>query len=350
MKRLDRDGLGEAIAERTVRLERVLPGPAERIWSYLTDSEKRRQWLARGEMEPRPGGRVEHLFRHHELSDEVAPAAYAGMADSPAMVGEVTEWDPPRLLAYRWPGDGGASEVTFELFPEGADVVLVVTHRRLADRQTMISVAAGWDAHIGILIDRLNGDTPRGFWSTHARLSAQYERIAQPDAKPGGGNGSGWLTGETVHFERMLPGPAARLWEHLTGSRHLPVWFGSEDMEFTIEPGVGGGVSLMGGYITGAVREWQPHKRLAYSWNLAGVPAPETIVTFELDDRADGVLLSLSQGPIASGFQAASFSGWHTFLDRLEAMLDGRNPGDAMEAMHRHRGAYAVGFPEAPPH
>lgn len=175
MRRIDEEGLGEALPERTVRIERVLPGPAERIWEYLVDSEKRRLWLARGAMEPRPGGRVEHLFRHHETSHEPTPAAYSHMADSPPMSGEVTQWDPPRLLAYRWPGDNGASEVTFELFPEGADVALVITHRGLADRPTMVSVAAGWEAHIGILIDKLRGDTPRGFWSAHERLSAHYD-------------------------------------------------------------------------------------------------------------------------------------------------------------------------------
>jgi hypothetical protein len=75
------------------------------------------------------------------------------------------QWDPPRTLAYTWPGDGGSSEVTFELFPDGGDVLLVLTHTRLADDDTMIMVASGWDTHLGILIDRLEGRDPRGFWS-----------------------------------------------------------------------------------------------------------------------------------------------------------------------------------------
>lgn len=168
------DGHGTVTAPGTVRIERRLPGPAERVWDYLTDSEKRRQWLAVGAMEPRVGGRVEHLFRHRELSHEPTPERYRAMEDSPALIGAVTQWDPPRVLAYTWPGDNGASEVTFELFPEGRDVVLVVTHRRLADEKTMVSVASGWDAHLGILIDRLNGERPRGFWSTHDRLEGIY--------------------------------------------------------------------------------------------------------------------------------------------------------------------------------
>jgi uncharacterized protein YndB with AHSA1/START domain len=176
------DGQGTVPEPRTVRIERLLPGPAERIWDYLVVSEKRRLWLAAGEMEPWAGGHVEHLFRHPELSHEPTPEPYRGFDDSPPMHGRITQWDPPRVLAYTWPGDDGSSEVTFELFPEGRDVLLVLTHRRLADADTMISVASGWDTHLGILIDRLNGDTPRGFWSNHFRLMKIYgERFSKGD-------------------------------------------------------------------------------------------------------------------------------------------------------------------------
>ena len=32
----------------TLRMQRRLPGPIERVWSHLTDSDLRRQWLASG--------------------------------------------------------------------------------------------------------------------------------------------------------------------------------------------------------------------------------------------------------------------------------------------------------------
>ena len=48
----------------TVRLERLLPGPIERVWAYLTEPEKRAKWFAGGPMEVRVGGRVEFKFRH----------------------------------------------------------------------------------------------------------------------------------------------------------------------------------------------------------------------------------------------------------------------------------------------
>ena len=37
------EAYGELIEPATLKIERLLPGPIERIWSYLTDSELRRQ-------------------------------------------------------------------------------------------------------------------------------------------------------------------------------------------------------------------------------------------------------------------------------------------------------------------
>jgi uncharacterized protein YndB with AHSA1/START domain len=212
-----------------VRIEKLLPGPAERIWEYLTDQARRRLWLAAGIMEPYPGGQVEHLFRHRELSDEATPERYRDFDDSPAMPGEVTQWDPPRTLAYTWPGDNGASEVTFELFPEGRDVLLVLTHRRLGNPETMVSVASGWDAHLGILLDRLNGEPPRGFWSAHARLEAIYrDRLALTTER-------GTTPEYMVQVEREFDASAAALYAAWTEPTVMNRWFGRVDAD--VRPG-----------------------------------------------------------------------------------------------------------------
>ena len=92
------------------------------------------------------------------------------------MTGRITQCEPMRLLSYTWGEESGAdSEVTFELAAQGNDVQLVVTHRRLASREDMISVAGGWHAHLEILVEHLNGRTPPGFWSTHAKLEGEYQ-------------------------------------------------------------------------------------------------------------------------------------------------------------------------------
>jgi uncharacterized protein YndB with AHSA1/START domain len=68
----------------TVRLERLLPGPIERVWDYLTDSKKRGTWFASGPMELRAGGSATLTFRNSNLSSERTPPKkfkkYEGMA------------------------------------------------------------------------------------------------------------------------------------------------------------------------------------------------------------------------------------------------------------------------------
>ncbi len=159
----------------TVRIERLLPGPIERLWAYLTEPGKRAKWLAGGPMDLRVGGRAELKFRHADLSAEKAPPEkFRSMEGGHTLKCRITACDPPRLLSYTWGEDWG--EVTFELAPRGKDVLLVVTHRRLGERGTIASVAAGWHAHLANLADRLNDREPQGFWSTYMRLEAEYER------------------------------------------------------------------------------------------------------------------------------------------------------------------------------
>lgn len=169
---------GTVTAPGTVQLERLLPGPIERIWAYLTEPDKRAKWLAGGAMELRVGGSVKLEFRHADLSAEkTTPERFKNKECRHSLSGRVTQCDPPRLLSYTW-GDpeGGPSEVKFELTPRGANVLLVITHSRLPDRKDMVGVASGWDVHVGILDDVLNGREPRPFWTTHARLAAEYEQ------------------------------------------------------------------------------------------------------------------------------------------------------------------------------
>jgi uncharacterized protein YndB with AHSA1/START domain len=164
---------GMIAADGALRFERLLPGPIERVWAYLTEPGRRGTWLAAGPMELRVGGRVELRFRHADLSPrpEPTPERFRRYEDGATLHGRVTRCEPPRLLAYTW---GGDSEVTFELSPQGEDVLLALTHRRLRDRGEGSGVASGWHAHLGILADRLAGREPRPFWSAHAEAEARY--------------------------------------------------------------------------------------------------------------------------------------------------------------------------------
>jgi len=165
----------------TIQFERLLPGPPERIWEYLTKSELKAKWFSAGDVEPRVGGKVEFKFKHSDLSvtDDPIPEKYKHMQDGTYFEGKVTIWDPPRLLSYTWGEETGeVSEVTYELIPKKNDKVLLrLTHRRLGDDPTiLISVASGWHTHLGILIDRLEGNEPKGFWSVHNKMEDVYRK------------------------------------------------------------------------------------------------------------------------------------------------------------------------------
>ena len=71
--------------------------------------------------------------------------------------------------------------MTFELAPRGERVLLMVTHRRLADRSAMLSVASGWHTHLAILTEHLSGREPPPFWSTHAGIEPKYAELLGPE-------------------------------------------------------------------------------------------------------------------------------------------------------------------------
>ncbi len=158
----------------TVKLERLLPGPIDRVWAYLTESDKRAKWLAAGEFELRLGGRIELVFDHAQLSSEKeSPEKYKDRKLR-TFQGVITRLEPPRVLAHTWTWNGGDTEVTYELAERGKQVLLMIVHRRLGDKALVASVMGGWDVHTGILEDVLQGVEPRPFWTTHARLEQQY--------------------------------------------------------------------------------------------------------------------------------------------------------------------------------
>jgi uncharacterized protein YndB with AHSA1/START domain len=175
---------GVVLDASTIRFERVLPGPIERVWEFLTDPVQRAKWFAGGPIEPRVGGVWEMQFKHRNLmtTDEPVPEKYKDVTDKGmTFKSTVTRWEPPRALGYTFsePKEGvPPSEVIFELTPEGKNVRLILTHRRLASRDEMTNVAGGWHLHLEMLTARLEGRPLPPMWATHAKLEAAYaERL-----------------------------------------------------------------------------------------------------------------------------------------------------------------------------
>jgi uncharacterized protein YndB with AHSA1/START domain len=163
----------------TVKLERLLPGPIERVWAYVTESDKRAKWLAAGEFDLRVGGRIELRFDNDNLSSDKKPRQDKGQ---PApMTGVITRLEPPHLLTHTWMWNHGETECTYQLAQRGSQVLLTIVHRRMS-KELELPIMAGWDTHSGILEDILKGVEPRPFWKTHERLAKEYADAAQVPA------------------------------------------------------------------------------------------------------------------------------------------------------------------------
>jgi uncharacterized protein YndB with AHSA1/START domain len=166
------DAYGVLTEPTTLRIQRHLPGPIERVWAYLTDGELRRQWLAAGPLEMTQGGAFEFVWRNDELTDPPGHRP-AGFGPEHRLQGQVTECDPPRRLSITWGSTGG---VTFDLAPAGQRVLLTVTHHRVTDPTILLRVSAGWHAHLDILLARLSGTAPAPYWDSWSRLQDDYAR------------------------------------------------------------------------------------------------------------------------------------------------------------------------------
>jgi len=83
----------------------------------------------------------------------------------------------PQDVVYTFGGDD--SEVTFELTPQGKQVLLVLTHRTQGDeeRAELTNYAAGWHTHLAHLSALLEGTSRPTFWAMHAQLLAEYEKF-----------------------------------------------------------------------------------------------------------------------------------------------------------------------------
>ena len=127
-----------------------------------------------------------------------------------------------------------------------------------------------------------------------------------------------------VRFDWPLAATPDKVWAALTDFTLLPGWYGNGTLDGT----VGGTVQLMGSHIRGIVTQWQPPRKLAYSWNVFGSsdessPYPESYLTLELSPQDSGTLLTLTHLPVLERFVTVNAMGWHTYLDMVEAAVTG---------------------------
>jgi uncharacterized protein YndB with AHSA1/START domain len=172
---------GVRVDAHTVRFERLLPGPIERVWEYLVDSDKRGEWFARGPLPAKVGETFELRFKHSELSPNQAepPARFAEMDKTGASGREVLlAIEPPHRLVFSFGHeDEQASEVEIRLLPVDGDTVrLVLTHSRIPDRAYALNISGGWHSHLEMLQYKVEGRVPPAFWDVWRGIEDAYDK------------------------------------------------------------------------------------------------------------------------------------------------------------------------------
>jgi uncharacterized protein YndB with AHSA1/START domain len=144
-----------------VQFERLLPGPIERVWAFLTDPKRLPGWFGDGTIEPRPGGAVNLMDGH--------------------VRGIVTQWQPPRRLIHTWnvfrPGEEESpypeSYLTIWLAPRGSEVGLTLTHLPVLERFEKQN-AMGWHTFLDMLGTSVRGEPTEPRQVYMQRNAARY--------------------------------------------------------------------------------------------------------------------------------------------------------------------------------
>ena len=275
-----------------LRFERRLPHPVERVWTALTEPAELAHWFpATIEAELRVGAPIRFRFEN---------------ADVEPGTGEIIEFEPPRIFAYRW----GESTLRWELVPEGAGCRLLFTHT-------------------------LGGDPPWGDFRSAARHAAGWDVCfdlleAQLAGRPGGSTGAGWFerfepyverfgldTGEVreapdghvVRFERDLVTSTGDAWAALVDGADLAI---GKPAPTTAAPVPAGPITAL-----------EPERALAFEWLHEGVTAGE--VRWELSGPEMFARLVLTQTVPARLAEQREplLAAWSAHLKHFVAALHG---------------------------
>jgi uncharacterized protein YndB with AHSA1/START domain len=169
----------ERVASDTIRLERTLDAPVEKVWRYLTEAELRQQWFMGG-TDATPGGEFDLKVDHDRLSDDANvpyPESYASFKGT-IWTEKVLRFEPPRLLETTFQS-GKNGTVTYELFSEGGKTRLVVTHSGIESPSGFQDFGGGWNSHMAVLQERLAGRSVRDFWALHVQSREAVKRALE---------------------------------------------------------------------------------------------------------------------------------------------------------------------------
>lgn len=179
----DTSEFGVRVDESTVRFERLLPGPIEKVWAYLADSDKRGEWFTSGALPAKAGDPFEMTFHHADYSPHKSPPppGYEDVDREPKTMSSILlALEPPHRLAFTFGkpiADGQYSEVDIRLTPQAdGKVKLTLTHSKLPDRDYALNISGGWHSHLAMLQHKAEGRVPPSIWDIWRQLQGVYDK------------------------------------------------------------------------------------------------------------------------------------------------------------------------------
>jgi uncharacterized protein YndB with AHSA1/START domain len=131
---------------------------------------------------------------------------------------------------------------------------------------------------------------------------------------------------------RRIKASPARVWAAITQPDQMIQWWSPDagptlSAEADVRPG--GRFSIVFRLLngeehnpTGVYREVVPDRKLVFTWEWAGRPEAESLVTFQLEPIDDGVELTLIHERLPDEAARESHdAGWRGFLDKLSGFL-----------------------------
>jgi uncharacterized protein YndB with AHSA1/START domain len=162
-----------------LRMERRLRHSPQKVWAAMIEPDRLAEWFpSTVRPELRVGGAVEFGF---------GPS------------GTVTDYRPPRLIAYTW----GDDHLRWEVTPDGDGTLLRLVHT-FADRPGAASFASGWHMCIAALAGE-GADADQN--ALHEQYVAEFG-LDEPEVTA---VDDGWR----VRLERQLTRPAEEVWPDL---------------------------------------------------------------------------------------------------------------------------------------
>jgi uncharacterized protein YndB with AHSA1/START domain len=139
-----------------------------------------------------------------------------------------------------------------------------------------------------------------------------------------------------LKFERRLSHPVETVWKAITDQKEIFRWL--PDYKGTFDGYNGGAIDLVntvsGSHVTGNILVWDLHRVFEHKWHISPNQMfphgePESVIRWELEQDGDSdTIFIVTHCRLTKSIALRLAPGWHAYLDRLEAILNGQVPPD----------------------